>query len=303
MHTEYAAMQNTDWDDLRYFLAVCRSGSLSGAALQLGVNHSTVLRRLGSLEATLGVRLFERLPAGYVTTQAGETLRDILDGLSDQIERAQRQVSGLDVKLSGTVRITSTDTLVRGLLMPGLAEFRALHPGIHLQLVINNTFLSLTKREADIALRPSNKPPPHLIGRRIGRIQTAIYASKTYLKRNEKKKSWSEHDWVAPDESLSHLAQAHWVREHIGDDHVVMRVDSLIGMLDAVRNGLGAGMLLCLLADGEKGLVRLAEPFSELDTELWILTHPDLKHVARIKALTDFLYEKFRASDKVLRAD
>ena len=93
------------------------------------------------------------------------------------------------------------------------------------------------------------------------------------------------------------------MREHIGDDHVVIRVDSLIGMLDAVRNGLGAGMLLCLLADGEKDLVRLAEPFSELDTELWILTHPDLKHVARIKALTDFLYEKLRASDKVLRAD
>lgn len=186
-HVGYATMQDTDWDDLRYFLAVKRAGSVSGAARHLRVNHSTVLRRLGNLENGLGVRLFERLPGGYAMTAAGEALAAQLVGVGDRIEAAQRQLSGLDLRLSGAIRLTSTDTLMHDLLMPYLAEFRRAHPDIELQLVINNSFLSLTKREADVAIRPSNKPPEHLIGRRAGRIQTAVYASKAYLERKRRK--------------------------------------------------------------------------------------------------------------------
>lgn len=297
-------MQDTDWDDLRYFLAVARVGSLSGAAKHLNVNHSTVLRRLGGLENRLRARLFERMPTGYVMTPAGETLRERLRGLDDQIEAAQRQLSGLDLRLCGAIRVTSTDTLMHGLLTPYLAEFRKAHPGIQLQLVVNNTFLSLTKREADVAIRPSNKPPEHLIGRRIGRIQTAVYASRAYLRKNVKKMpketidetlDWSAFDWVAPDEGLAHLAQAKWVRTHVPAERIAVRVDSLLGMAAAVRQGMGLGLLLCLLAEQEREMVRVAGPFEEMDTQVWILTHPDLKSVARIKAFTDFLYERLRA--------
>jgi DNA-binding transcriptional LysR family regulator len=297
----YAKLLDVDWDDLRFFLALSERGSISGAAKFLNVNHSTVLRRLASLEKRLGVRLFDRLPDGYQLTAHGEELRDQLRGVSEQIETAQRSLRGRDRSLSGAIRVTTTDTLMRGLLMPYLAEFRHLNPAIHLEIVINNTFFSLTRREADVAVRPANVVPENLVGRRVGCLQTAIYASKSYLKKNANKKEWATHDWVAPEETLSHLAQAKWLQERIPEERIVVKVDSLMGMVEAVRNSMGVGMLLCLLADKDPDLARLTEPLNELDTDLWILTHPALKGVARIKAFTDFLYERLRASDKLFR--
>jgi DNA-binding transcriptional LysR family regulator len=298
----YANLQDLDWGDLRFFLAVSEQGSISAAAKFLNVNHSTVLRRLANLEKRLGARLFDRLPDGYELTAQGDELRNRLRGVSEQIETAQRSLGGRDLGLSGALRITTTDTLMHGLLMPFLAEFRALNPAIYIEIVVNNTFLSLTRREADVAVRPSNIVPENLVGRRVGRLQTAIYASETYLKQCAKKKDWDAHDWVAPDESLAHLAQAKWLQERIPEERIVVRVDSLVGMVDAVRNGMGVGMLLCLLGDGERDLVRLAEPVKELETDVWILTHPALKGVARIKAFTEFLCDRLRASDKLLHA-
>ena len=295
-------MQDVDWDDLRFFLAVSERGSISAAAELLNVNHSTVLRRLAGLEKRLGARLFDRLPDGYAITAQGEELRNQLRGVSEQIESAQRSLSGRDLSLSGAIRVTTTDTLMRGLLIPYLAEFRALNPAIQMEIVINNTFLSLSQREADVAVRPSNVVPENLVGRRVGRLRTAIYASKSYVKKNAIKKHWAAHNWVAPDETLSHLAQAKWMRENIPEDRIVVRVDSLLGMVAAVLHGMGVGMLLCFLADDERDLVRLAEPVDELETDVWILTHPALKGVARIKAFTDFLYDRLHASDKLFHA-
>jgi DNA-binding transcriptional LysR family regulator len=295
-------MHDVDWDDLRFFLAMSEQGSISGAAKFLNVNHSTVLRHLASLEKRLGAWLFDRLPDGYAMTAQGEELRNQLRGVSEQIETAQRSLSGRDLGLSGAIRITTTDTLMHGLLMPSLAEFRALNSAIQMEIVISNTFLSLTRREADVAVRPSNIVPENLVGRRAGRLRSAIYASKNYLKKAAKKKEWADHDWVAPEETLSHLAQAKWVRENIPEDRIVVRVGSLVGMVAAVCYGMGVGMLLCLLADQETELVRLAEPVNELDTDVWILTHPALRGVARIKACTEFLYDRLRRSDKLFHA-
>jgi DNA-binding transcriptional LysR family regulator len=143
-------MRDVDWDDLRVFLAVSERGSISGAAKFLNVNHSTVLRRLASLEKRLGARLFDRLPDGYEMTAQGEELRNQLRGVSEQIEAAQRSLRGRDLRLSGAIRITTTDTLMRGLLMPYLAEFRDLNPAIQIEIAVNNTFLSLSRREADL---------------------------------------------------------------------------------------------------------------------------------------------------------
>src|SRR5262245_41615573 len=166
----YAKWRDLDWHDLRFFLAVSERGSISGAARFLTVNHSTVLRRLASLEKRLGARVFDRLPDGYKLTAHGEELRNQLRGVSEQIERAQRSLSGRDLSLSGAIRVTTTDTLMHGLLMPYLAEFRALNPAMQMEIVINNTFLNLTRREADVVVRPSNIVPENLVGRRVGRL-------------------------------------------------------------------------------------------------------------------------------------
>ncbi|WP_042885831.1 LysR family transcriptional regulator [Cupriavidus necator] len=304
-------MQEADWDDLKYFLAVSQSGSLAGAARALHVNHSTVLRRLARLEEVLGTLLFERHPTGYAMTAAGEALAHRLAGVGEQIDAAQRQLSGLDSQLSGPLRVTTTDTLLSGLLMPLFAEFRAMHPRIQLQIVVNNSFLSLSRREADVAIRPANAVPEYLVGRQVGLLQTAPYASREYLKQTQQKPArggtvasdWGRYDWVVPDDALAHLAQARWTMEHVPESRRLVSADSLVAMAQAVRHGMGAGMLLCLLAEGDPQLVRLASPEPALDTALWILTHPDLRHSVRVRAFNDFLYERLGASPWLQRRE
>ena len=280
-----------DWADLQYFTAVVRSGSIAGAARALRVNHSTVLRRIASLEAALGVRLFDRLPGGYALTTAGNELNEHLAGLDKQVDAAQRHLTGRDAAITGTIRLTTTDTLLHGLLMPVLARFHAAHPAVQVQVAINNDFASLTRREADVALRGSNKPPANLLGRRVGDIRTALYASRAYLKSLGRGHSEADYRWIGLDESLAHLEQARWLRRHVAPERVVLRVDSLVGMVDAVAHGVGVALLLCPLADARSEFVQLAPPDPAFDTQVWILTHPDLRQVARVRAFTQFVFD------------
>ncbi|MEX6501607.1 LysR family transcriptional regulator [Pseudomonas zhanjiangensis] len=288
-----------DWSDLQYFLAVAQGGSISQAARALRVNHSTVLRRLQRLEQQFGVALFQRLPGGYQLTSAGEALAGQLGGVGEQIERAGRQLLGQDLQIRGSIRLTSTDTLFASLLTPLLAEFRQAHPGVQLQLVTNNSMLSLTQREADMAVRGTNQPPENLLGRCVGRIQTALYASPAYLARHPQSLPLEQHQWVGLDDSLAHLEQAAWLRARVAEAQVVARSDSLVGMVECVRLGMGVGLLLCPLADAHAELVRLADADPALDTQVWVLTHPDLRAVARVRALGEFLYRRLSVDPRL----
>ena len=287
------------WDDLQHFLAVAGHGSLGAAARALGVNHSTVLRRVASLEQGLGVRLFDRLPGGYALTDAGHALAARLTGVREQIEASQRDVGGGDLALEGPVRLTAPDALAGSLLVPLLAAFHARHPRVQVQLVVNNSFLSLTQREADLAVRGSNRPPENLVGRHVGRLQTAPYAARAYVDAHGSDVADAAHAWVAPDESLGHLASLRWIDRHVPAERIVYRCDTLPGLVDAVAAGIGVGLLLCHLADARPELVRLRAPPPEFDTQLWVLTHPALKQVARVKALAGFLVEGLRADARL----
>jgi DNA-binding transcriptional LysR family regulator len=217
----------------------------------------------------------------------------LLGPIDEGMQDVARRIGGQNAALGGTIRITTTDTLLDALLLPELAAFRAAYPGIQLQITVNNSFLNLSRREADVAIRPSNTPPENLVGRKLGRLRTAPYASKSYLsgrgKDGQPDGDWAAYDWVTPDEALGHLRQARWLREHVPPERYAVSMDSLLGMADAVEAGLGAGMLLCLLADARPALVQLAPPSASLDTEVWILTHPDLRRVMRIRNFVDFL--------------
>jgi DNA-binding transcriptional LysR family regulator len=153
-----------------------------------------VLRRLACFEKRLGVRLFDRLPDGYAITAAGAEQRNELRGIKDRIDAAQRNLSGRDLGLSGVIRVTAPDTLLRSLVMPCLAEFRARQPGIRLDLVVTNSFLTLAKHEADVAIRPANTVTENLIGLRVGKLRTTIYASTAYLAQHAGKKPWADYD-------------------------------------------------------------------------------------------------------------
>jgi len=283
-----------DWDDYQYFLAVAGSGSVSAAARRLSQSHSTVLRRLDKLEAALDVRLFERFQTGYVLTANGDALQALLAPIADGMQEIERKLGGHDTALQGAIRVTTTDTLMDTLL-PTLSAFRTSYPGIQLQLTIANSFVNLSRRDADVAIRPSNTPPDNLVGRKLGTVRTAPYAARAYLDRigddGRPDGDWARYDWVAPDESLAHLRQARWLHEHVPAAKHAASVDSLLGMASAVEAGLGAGMLLCLLAEARPGLVRLADPDPALGTDVWILTHPDLRRVNRIRVFTAFLFD------------
>jgi len=284
-----------DWGALQVFVAVCETGAVAAAARHLQVDASTVLRRLAALEAAVGTPLFERGAGGYAPSPAGRDLQAQLGDAGLRVAAAAREARGQDDAVRGTVRVTTTDTLVHGLLVPHLERFCRQHPAVQIELAVDNQFRSLTRREADVAIRGSNRPPQNLVGRRVGDIRTAPYAARRYLDTRAPRTPLAELDWIAPDEALSHLAQAAWLRRHVAPGRIVASVDSLVGMADAAAHGLGAAMLLCPLGDARPGLVRLAEPDAAMDTQIWILTHPDLRQVARVRAFSQFMFEALSA--------
>lgn len=283
-----------EWDDLRYLLAVGRTGTLSAAARQLGVNHSTVFRRVGLIEERLGVRLFERRRDGYTPTPACEEAVALAEKVEGEVNNLERHLAGRDTRPSGMVRVTTTDTLLFGPLAPVFKAARCAYPEISLEVIVDNRFLSLSKRDADIAIRPSLTPPENLIGRRICGIATAIYGAKSYLDRAPATDTIDEHDWIAPDDSLAQLASARWLRTNVKPEQEVFRTNTLYGMLTAARAGLGLAPLPCFIGDSAADLRRVRPPLDQLTSELWLLTHRDLRHVARIRAILDFADRELR---------
>lgn len=267
------------WDDLRIVLAIAEAGSLAGAGRQLGVSHATVFRRLDGLEERLGVRLFERLPEGYAPTPAGEDLAAAARRVETEVLEAERRVQGRDLMPSGTVRVTTTDTLYAGLLAPVLAGFRRAHPAITLEVTVSNRVHDLSRRDADVAIRPSDRPPEALVGRRLGRLRQAVYGPAGAGQAA----ALAAADWIGPDDTMGYRTLERWMAGTGYAERCVLRLDSVLAMATAVRCGSGIAVLPCYLADADPGLQRLGEPVEDL----WLLTHADLRHTTRIRALLD----------------
>lgn len=278
--------QFTNWDDLRVFLAVARAGSLSGAARRLGVNHSTVFRRISGFEETLDVRLFERLPNGYALTPAGEETLRIAECIEADVATLDRTVTGQDLRLSGTVRITATDMLAFWLLPDHLRRFRSVYPGIELEIVVGNEALNLSRRETDIALRIGNTPPETLVGRRVGQLGFAVYGAPDYLAAHPET-DLSQHHWIGLDNAHAPLTRR--FEKFLPGVRPAVRSNSVACAVHSARAGLGLGVLPCAVADQNSGLVRFAEVPDSFNLDLWLLTHEDLRHTARIRAVLDYL--------------
>ncbi|MCC5883877.1 MAG: LysR family transcriptional regulator [Halomonas sp.] len=277
------------WDDLRVVQAIAKAGSLAGAGRGLGASHATVFRRLNAIESRLGVALFERSRSGYAPTPAGEDLAAVAERVEAEVLGAERRVVGRDMRLSGTIRVTTTDTLLVGLLSPIFAAFQRAHSDIVLEVAVSNQLFNLSQRDADVAVRPSSSPPEHLVGRRVGSIAQAVYA-----------RSDTPEAWVGPDRHLGYAALDAWMTMNGANERCRYRVDTMLGMLAATRDGLGRAVLPCYLADVEQALVRLGEPIPELATDLWLLTHPDLRRVARIRTFMVFLAEALTSCEPSL---
>lgn len=278
-----------DWDDLRFFLGIVRSGGIAAAAKRLNVTQSTVYRRLDRLEAGLGVRLLARGSRQLQLTAAGEDLAEGAEHMDDAALVLHNRILGRDMEPAGTVRLTAPDDLANVHVLPLLAGFQRLHPLITVELAIDNRNFDMSRREADIALRPTSNPPDTLVGRQAAEIGWAIYTHKSHgdIPLPAQK-------WILWDEHLGPADHRRWARAHVPDDRIVLRTNSMRIMAEAADLEVGAAILPCFLASEQSNLVRLSGHHREWNTKLWILTHPDLRHTARIRLLSSYIFEALR---------
>jgi DNA-binding transcriptional LysR family regulator len=282
-----------DWDDFRVFLALARAGTLSAAARALQVNQSTMSRRLAALEAAAGARLFERTASGYSLSAAGEAVRSHVEQLEAQAIGIERQLLGQDARPTGRVRLAASDSFAAWFLVPHLAAFQRLFPGVELELFTGNQPVNLARREADISLRLSRPKEPHLIARRLGAAAWAVYAASSYLALHGKPSARGRmrgHRLIALGTELRSTVGARWLASQGNLGEVILRCNSLISQAAAVVSGLGVSPLPCLFGDREPSLVR-ALPHTVGAHDIWLVVHPDVKSSARVRAVMDYLTE------------
>jgi len=268
--------------DLEVTLALVRGATLAGAGERLGVDASTVFRSLQRIERGLGRALFERTRAGYLATELATELAERAEQMELALEAARSSVESAPSQLSGTVRITTTDTLLHGLVAPALRSLRAVHPLLNFDLHTGNELASLTRRDADIAVRATKRPPQHLVGKHIGPIRVALYAAKRGGVRKFADVEAGKSDWIAPDDALPEHPSVVWRKRRFPKVAPRYRVSSILSVLELVALGLGVGIVPLFLADGRNDVVRLTEPLEECETDLWLLTHPESRHLRRV---------------------
>lgn len=272
------------WDDLRYFLAVARMGSISGGAKQLGVQHSTVSRRMRHLEEQLGARLIERKKTGYELTQAGQNVREAAIRMESEVLGVDGAVLGKDTNLVGPLQVTAINNMASSILMPMFASFNMAHPKVELHIIVSNNDASLSQREADVAIRLTNSPVDTLIGKRILTVASTIYGSRTYIKKI--RQHGGEPKWIGVECCTFHKT---WTKQSCGEHAHNFYSDDTLLTLAALREGLGVSFLPCFMGDADPSLERYCGPERAHDLGLWILLHPDLKRTARVLAFRDHM--------------
>jgi DNA-binding transcriptional LysR family regulator len=285
------AKQPLDWDDFRLVKIIAEANGLAGAAERLGVNHSTVFRRLGQMEEGLGVKLFERHRTGYVLTPAGEEMAALAEQMEENVTSFTRKLAGQAVAPAGELRVTTNDSLLVHLLTPLFTRFLETCPEMRLDVVLANQALNLSKRDADVAIRATDTPPETLVGRRVATIAWAVYGRAADFPNGTATDPAHlvARPWVALGDNLATLKAARYVRDRVPPELIAYRVNTVLGLAEAVEAGIGVGPLPCFIADAKPGLVRLSDINPDFSAGLWLLTHPDLRQSARVRAFMDFM--------------
>ena len=268
--------------DLDITLALVRGGRLAAAGERLGMDPSTVFRGLTRLERGLGRTLFERTRSGYVANELAMQLAAHAEQMETALEAARSSVEAAPSQVSGAVRITTTDTVLHGLVAPALRALEQQHPLLNFELQTGNELASLTRRDADIAVRATKRPPQHLVGRNVGTIEVALYAAKKSDPRTLADIEAGRADWIAPDDALPEHPSVVWRKRHLPKVAPRYRVNSILSVMELIALGLGVGIIPLFLAEGRRDLRRLTEPLAECETQLWLLTHPESRHLRRV---------------------
>jgi DNA-binding transcriptional LysR family regulator len=288
-----AEKMELEWNDLTVILAICRAGSLSGAARMLGHNHSTIFRKINAIEEKTNVRFFERLPDGYAMTEAGEIALRYAERIESEVHALSREVVGQDMRLQGKIRVTAPEGFTVQLAPKLFSEFCRLNPEVSIDIVGGSSALDLSRREADIAIRATSKPPDTSLGRKLCDFRFAIYSSPPYLKEN-KNVPLQEQKWSFIQGSNEWLVPLLWKKKAHSEQRIIFTSSLAIAVLNAVAEGMGFTMMPCYLGDADNRLVRVSNVLEPLTLELWILTHPDLRHTTRVKALMAYLFDELK---------
>ncbi|MGD1868706.1 MAG: LysR family transcriptional regulator [Neomegalonema sp.] len=279
-------LQKLDWSDVPYILSVCEAGSLAGAARMMGVNHSTVFRRVESVEAQLGGRLYARLRRGYGKTSGGERVFLRASALCEGMNGIEMALVGKDLRLEGELTVTTTDSLLH-CLTPVISAFQEQHPDVELRLLSDARSLDLMQRDADIALRPTPKPPEHWVGRKLLPVYCATYAHEDYW-AGANASPPEQRRWLIFDDGLSQSPMGQLTKLKKAKDAPTTVVNTVMGVFDMTKAGLGIAALPCYLGEKQPELIMIDEPDERTTWDLWLLAHPDVRRSARVHAFFDY---------------
>ena len=293
-----------DWDDVRHFLALARTGSVRAAGSNLGVSHSTVARRVEALESRLAVKLFDRHRDGYLLTEAGKEMVAGAERVEREMAALERGLVGQDARLEGSVRVTCTDRYIAKILLRPLAELCARHPGIELDLNADPKYQDLSKREADIALRallPNASPPEHLIGRRIVPITLCNYVASAHAAQLDPERGAGSMRWLGS--NVNKIAEQLIASSSYPELPIWGTFDSMEVMIEAAQAGLGLVMLPTYVGDAEPSLLRLKKPDVRYVADFWLLSHADLRDNARLRSARERIAEALSERASLFRGE
>ncbi len=292
-----------DWNDIRFFLELSRKGRLTEVSKALKVDHTTVSRRIATLEKELDAKLFESTARGYVLTQAGEKLLPQAEAMESASATIQDDVGGENRNLTGVVRLGVPEGFGSQFLSKDMPLFRTIHPGIELEFVANDRFVSLSKREADLSITLARPRSGRLVSKKLTDYTLRLYASRDYLDNHPKIRNiddLKDHNFVSYIEELVPAPEMLYLTELINNPNVTLKSSSIVFQFQAVLSGAGLGIMHCFVADEYPELVPLLEDDIEVKRTFWLNTPEDIHDLARIKAVTQFLTERVEALRKSL---
>lgn len=290
-----------DWDDLKYLLAIARHGSTIAAGKALKLSQSTVHRRLDELERRIGRKLVTRHTTGYRLTEFGEALRPYAERVEAAVLDLEARVSDAEREVNGVIRVTCPEPIVQR-MTPLIDRFHAKHPKLRVEFVMSDRYLDLAKGDADVAFR-SGDTDDELVGRKIADSVWAVYASRGYVERHgkpERVEDLAQHPLVSLDESMRGHRVVTWLKDKVPNGKIVARNNSVLGLMYAVKSGVGVGPLPTAVADEDADLVRLLGPVPELSRSWRLLAHPDVRRTPRVSAFFDFIVGEREALKSIL---
>lgn len=288
-----------NWDDLKIFLEITHARGLKKAALKLGIHHTTCARRIKNLEETVGGRLFDRLPNGYVLTDTGRELYLSANTIRDEFNAIEGHILGKDTRLEGDICVTLPNGLATHLLMPDLTDFMTLYPEVTLKINMTYAMRDLANREADVAIRHTDSPPENLRGHRVGQIYSSAYASKVYLQDHNPIAHPEECRWLGWGSASGHLK---WPEKNkFSTIPVCGDLYSDVLQLAAIKQHIGIASLPCFIGDTDPDITRIPGALPVASDSLWVLAHKDMMTNAKVQIFMDFISLRFKNYDKLLK--